>query len=168
MVKKYCVVLLAVLALSGCGVQETFETIPDIYAGQMEEQPCQQVELSLPEGTSVPTMVGEAQNQLYLCDGYTIAVQTMPAGDLDRTLRQTTGFVSDALTVMQTNQEGIQRYDCVWTAAGEGEDQVCRAAILDDGYYHYTVTLMAGASASGELSQQWQQILDSVRLVSAD
>ena len=164
--KKVCVAVFLCLILAGCGAKETFETIPDIYATEVSAAPVQRVMLSLPEEAAVPIMANGDSGSIYMCNGYTVAVQTMQAGDLDRTFRQTTGFASDALTVMQTETQGFTRYDCVWTAAGEGEDQICRAAILNDGNYHYAVTVMASASQAGALNEQWQNVLDSVTLVS--
>lgn len=166
--KMLCFVILLCLVLAGCSAQETFETIPDIYATEVSAPACQQVELALSEEAATPTMTSSENDRIYLCDGYTVAVQTLRSGDLNRTLRQSTGFTSDELTVMETASQGVKRYDCVWTAAGEGEDQVCRAAILDDGSYHYVVTVMSAASTAGEFAQQWQQLLDSIRLVSTD
>ena len=65
---------------------------------------------------------------------------------------------------VETVQEGVKRDDCVWTSAGEGEDQVGRATVWDDGAYHYAVTVMAGESQMRELSDIWQDILGSVSL----
>ena len=65
---------------------------------------------------------------------------------------------------MESFRGNAKRYDCVWTAAGEGEDQVGRACILDDGSFHYVVSVMAGQSRSGELQPVWQDIFDSFRL----
>lgn len=164
--KKLCCLAALCLILSGCGVQETFETIPDICTQEVSAPPVQKVALTLPDEAATPAMTNGETNAIYLCDGYTVAVQTMDAGNLDKTFRQTTGFGADGLTVMQTSAQGIKRYDCVWTAAGEGEDQICRAVILDDGNYHYAVTVMGAASSAGKLREKWQTILDSACLVS--
>lgn len=163
--KKICAMIVICLLLCGCGAQETLETISDHWDVSVMAH-SQQVQLTLPEEAAIETMLAENADKLYLCDGYTVAVQTVEAGDMDKTLKSATGFGSDELTVMETVQGGIKRFDCVWSAAGEAEDQVCRAAILDDGAYHYVVTLMTGSSMAGELAEVWQEILDSVTLVS--
>ncbi len=161
--KKMWVILALSLLLAGCGSQQTFETVDDVQAAPVMAQ-MQRISLALPKEAAVPAMENDNGEKLYLCNGYTVAVQTMEAGDLDRTLRQLTGFKRDQLTLMQTEQAGIKRYDCVWSTAGEGEDQVCRAAVLDDGSYHYAVTVMAEFSAAGELTETWRTILNSVSL----
>ena len=160
--KKLWIIPALLLLLTGCGAQETFETIADVYTpGQPTMQ---QVVLTLPEDAAVPTLISGDAGKLYLCNGYVLTVQTFTGGDLNKTLTQLTGFSRDSLQPVETVRGGVKRYDCAWTAAGEGEDQVGRAAILDDGTYHYAVTVMAGASKMRELSETWQNILDSFSL----
>lgn len=163
--KKCWIMLALALLLPGCGTQETMETVSDVYDAPVMAQ-VQQVELTLPEGAAVPSMENPEAGRIYLCDGYTLTVQTGEAGDLDKTLRQVTGYKKEQLTLMETQRGGVTRYECAWSAAGEGGDQVCRAVILDDGSYHYAVTAMTDSAKAGELTAVWQGILDSVRLVS--
>lgn len=164
---KKCLLFLALLALllTGCGAKETFETVSDVYAPE-EAAPMQQIVLNLTDSAAAQTMECDG-NRLYFCDGYTVTVQTLTAGDLDRTLREITGFSRQTLRPVETATGELRRYDCVWTAAGETEEQVGRAAVLDDGNYHYAVTVMADASAAGDLAGQWQTLLDSFRVIPA-
>lgn len=161
--KKIWLCFLAVLLLAGCKAQETFETVNDVYAQPQADEP-QKVVLALPEDVAVPAMESDGAGKLYLCDGYTVTVQTMESGDLNRTLKDTTGFSRDVLDVIETTWGALQRYECVWTAAGEAGDQVGRAVILDDGDYHYAVSVMADAATAGELSSAWNEIFRSVSL----
>lgn len=161
--KKLILALSVMFLLAGCGGQKTFESVSDENL-QPAIASLQQLKLELPAEAAVPAMESDDQGKLYLCDGYTLTVQTMEAGDLDRTLRQVTGFSQERLAVMKTEENGIKRIQCVWTAAGEGGDHIGRALILDDGNYHYTVTVMAQSALAGELTQQWQTILDSAML----
>ena len=163
--KKFMFVLAAVLLLSGCGAQETFETVSDVNAAPVLATQ-NRLQISLPDEAAVASMEAEDGSTIYLCDGYTVTVQQLSGGDLDRTLREITGFSKDALLVMETVRDGHKRYECVWSAAGEGEDQVGRAAILDDGQHHHIVTVMAGYTQAGELRSTWQHIMDSATLVS--
>ena len=127
-----------------------------------------QLQVELPKEAVTPTLQSAETEKLYLCDGYTLAMQTMESGDLDDTLRTLTGFSREQLTVMETLRHGIKRYDCVWSAAGEGGDQVARAVILDDGSYHYAVTVMADFASAGDLADTWKSILDTVCLSGTD
>ena len=160
--KKISFVLLALLLLAGCA-SKNVETVSDNYT-PVPEKTMQQVYVALPEEAATPTMESLETGKLYLCDGYTLALQTMAAGDLQKTIQQVTGFSPEKLQIMQTMAGGVRRYDCVWAAAGEAEDQVARATILDDGNYHYAVTVMAPFSTAGDLASTWQAILSSVQL----
>ncbi len=156
-----------VLLLAGCTAQPVFETVCDpIDAPAMAQM--RRLQLTLPKEATAPTLQSEEAGALYLCDGYTLTTQTMAAGDLDATMRRLTGFSKEQLTVMTTEKHGIRRYDCVWSAVGEGGDQVARAVILDDGSYHYAVTVMADFAAAGDLAGTWKTILDSVSLSDID
>ena len=163
--KKLAIMAFLCLLLTGCGAQETFETVDDLYV-QPAAQP-KFLHLDMPEEAAVPTLEREDTGSIYLCDGYTMTVQVLPGGSLDSTLSQLTGFTSDRLTMMHTKQAEADRYECVWTAAGEGEDHVGRLVILDDGNYHYAVTVMAPAETAGELTQTWQKLLNSA-VISTD
>ncbi len=160
--KKILLLLVLSVLLSGCS-QPTFETLGDIPL-QQADAPAGKLSLSLPEEAAATVMESEQAGTLYLCDGYTVTVQTLPGGDLDKTLRQITGFSKDALTVMQTQDGENKRYESVWAAAGEEEDQVGRVCIIDDGNFHYAVAIMSDFTNAGDLAQTWQQILTSVSL----
>lgn len=158
--KKCCAVVLLLLLLSGCGVQETFETVSDVYvqsaaAVQME------ILLNIPREAVIQSLQNETGEKIYLCDGYTLTVQTLDAGDLNATIQTVSGYSRDSLTVLETAPGDYKRYDFVWSSAGEGGDQVGRAAILDDGSHHYVVACMAPAETSGDLRDVWDAIFDS-------
>lgn len=158
--KKCLIVIMLALLLTGCAEPKTFETMSDVYY-QPEISTASQISLSLPEDAAVSVMKNPLTGSIYLCDGYTVTLHTVSAGDLDATLRDATGFSRENLLVMERNDGENRRYECVWAAAGEGEDQVGRAVVLDDGSYHYVLTVMADAHRAGGLTETWQQIMDS-------
>lgn len=160
--KKLGILLIITVMLSGCAVQQTFETLDDGYDLQAAAVQ-QQVHWQIPEDAAAQAVQSE-YGQLYFCDGYEITMQTMQAGNLDRSLRELTGFGKEDLTVIETGLTEAARYECVWTAAGEGGDMVGRVVILDDGNYHYCMTAMAPEAAAGELRQTWQELFDSFTL----
>lgn len=165
--KKVCVLLVLVALLSGCAAQPAWETVFDQLESPVMAQ-MQKLEVALPKEATAPTLQSEDAGTLYLCDGYSLSIQTMAAGDLDATMRSLSGFSKDQLTVMTTEKHGVRRYDCVWSAAGEGGDQVARSVILDDGNYHYAVTVMADFASAGDLADTWKGILDSVKFSDTD
>ena len=152
------------MMLCGCAHVEDFETMKDVYGPQELGDPVQ-ITLALPADAASPVMESE-NGKLYFCDGYEIMVQTMASGDLNRTLQSLTGYTRDGLTVIETVNDQIRRYECVWTAAGEAGDQVGRAVIMDDGNYHYCVSVMAHALESGSLQETWQELFASVKIQS--
>ena len=161
--KKLCAWLLLPLLLAGCSEPLDYETMADSYR-EPEIFPAQEVSLVLPPEAAAMALETEDGGCIYLCDGYTVAVQTFRGGDLPGTLEQVTGYGSNRLTVMSWQQGELMRHECVWTAAGEGGDQVGRTLVLDAGDWHYTLTLMADAASAGEVTVVWQEILDSFRL----
>lgn len=158
--KKCCVVLLMVMLLTGCGTAQTFETVSDELLQPVMEQ-CGQIVLSVPDSASTAVMEAEDGGKLYLCDGYTLTVQTLAGGDMDRTVRSLCGYPADALTLMQTRDGSWSRYEWVWVSAGEGGEQMGRAAVLDDGRYHYCVTVMSDASDTAALEPEWDAVFAS-------
>ncbi len=160
--KKLCIVMVACLVLCGCAAAPTFESVEDVYAKDPVSEP-RQICLDIPADASAQVLQSD-NGKLYLCDGYEVAVQTFLAGDLDQTMRAVTGFGTEGLTVMETSVSEIDRYECAWSAAGEGGDTIARAIVLDDGDYHYCLTIMAPSENVSRLSDQWQSIAASFRL----
>ncbi len=166
--KKYLLILAAVVLLTGCGQPEEYETVMD---SQVEQTAAEKMEivLNLPGESAKPVMASEDDEQFYVCDQYTLSLRTAPGGDLQKTVLQACGFLPEQLSVMETVQGDAKRYDFVWTAAGETGEQVGRCAILDDGGYHYVVTAMADASVSGMLTGgDWREIFNSFRILPAE
>ncbi len=162
--KTWWICLPLLILLAGCGGPKDFETMGDSYLIPTTPEPAR-VSILLPEDAVVMTMQNETGGTLYLCDGYSLAVQTLEAGDLDATLRSVTGYGKDALRLYTLQTGSGLRHECVWAAVGEDGDQVGKAMILDDGAYHYAVTVLAQAERAGELAETWQEILDSIELV---
>ena len=161
-----CVGILMAL-LTGCASQQTFETITDVQDQPVEAQ-MQQVLLELPPGAQLQTMEPDSTDKLYLCNGFTVCLQTIQSGDLDKTLRAVTGYGEEELTLMQTTTAEGTRYRCVWAAAGEGQTQVGKTCIVDDGRYHYALTVMVPEETAGELSQTVATVMDSFQVVDAE
>ena len=158
--KKWLICICFVLFLTGCAAAETFETVGDDLL-QPVMAPIGEIMLELPSSASRQTMISDEDGKLYFCDGYTVTVQTLNRGDLDRTARTLCGFGVSNLDIVETASEGKKRWDWAWTAAGEGGDTVGRAAVIDDGHYHYCVTVMANAADAGALDGQWTAMLRS-------
>lgn len=158
-------IVAALVLLTGCSSPKDYETMADNYFEP--QQVAKQVSITVPSMDSVSAMTDADGGTLYLCDGYSVLVETLKAGDMDRTLKHVSGFEREQLQVVERKDDIFRRLECVWAAAGEGQDQIGRAVILDDGAFHYALTFMADAQKAGQLSQQWQQIVDSFNLDTA-
>lgn len=160
--KRFVWMLVAAVLLSGCAAQETIETVADLVAVPAVAVP-KTVLLELPEEAAAAAMQNTDTGTVYLCEDYTVTVEYLPSGDLDKTLRTLTGFGRDALTVMETGT-AIPRYDCAWCSQAEEGDMIGRTAVLDDGEYHYAVSVLAKAELGGELEDAWNTLFESITL----
>ena len=154
--------LIALCALLMAGCSKNYETMNDAHL-PIEPAAAKIAEFSLPQDAALPVVSGEG-GKIYFCDGYEIVYQTLDGGNLDKTLREMTGFGRKDLTVVQTNSGGIDRYSCVWTSAGEAGDQVGKLVILDDGHYHYCLGALASSQEAGSLQTTWASLLGSFRV----
>ena len=162
--KKVLVFLLVAVLLAGCGAEETFKTVEDILPVEPVTAPLQFF-VSLPEEAASPTFQDDSGAELYVCQDYTITKQILESGDLEKTIKTLTGKSREELQVIKTMQETCDRYDFVWTAAGEDGLQTGRACILDDGNYHYALSAMAEETKAGSLRQTFQEMFDSCKLL---
>lgn len=160
--KKCCLFLILALLLTGCGTAETFERVQDEGEVPVMAQ-MRAVNLECPESAVIQVMESE-QQKLYLCGEYTLTVQTFASGDLNRTIRDLCGYEAQVVRPVETRTGELRRIDWVWTAMGEGGDQVGRALVLDDGNYHYCLTAMADADIAGSLAGEWNGVFSSFSL----
>lgn len=155
------VVLMALLA--GCAQQqEVFETVADDLETPVMAAP-RQISVRLPEDTVVPVLEND-QEQVYLCDDYELILQTVSSGDLDATVQTLTGCARDRLTLVKTCQNDLDRYDFVWTCAGEKGDMLGRGVILDDGSYHYCMSVLRSADGTKKSRIVWSDVFGSFGL----
>ncbi len=154
---KILCVLSVVLLLCGCQWQQDYETMADSYI-QPEVPAMGEVTLLLPTGAEVVTVENEQSGKLWLCEDYWVCLETSESGDLEETLHTLTGHDKAQLRPICLEKGQMKRYECVWLSAGENGDQINRAVILDDGNYHYALTLHTAAETAGELAQQWKNI----------
>ena len=161
--KKFLVIPLLVLLLAGCGKKTTLETISDVQDVPVVAT-AQRIQIQLPPELSTPTMESENGGTLYLCDDYSVTVQVTQSGDLQKTIRETTGMNKENLQILQTKQGDTERYQWVWTTTGENGTQVGRACLLDDGAYHYVLTALTDEGKSEQVQSQWKEIFNSFAL----
>lgn len=160
--KKTVLVGLMALLLCGCRAEETFETVSDEWIAPVMASP-REVSVSLPGEASVPAVESE-NGRLYLCEDYEVFIQILDSGDLNATIRTVSGYEAEELTVMETNLDGISRYEFVWTSAGERGDRLGRGVILDDGDYHYVMTVLRDEGTTENSQVVWSEVFRSFSL----
>lgn len=157
--RKWMTLFLMMLMLTGCAAEETFETISDELIQPVSAQ-TREIVVTLPQEAATPVAEGDI-GTIYLCDGYEIALQTLEGGDLNATIQTISGYSREDLTVMETEQGDVKKYELVWASAGELGDRVGRAVILDDGSYHYVLCVLSDADRTQEYQGVWQYMFDS-------
>lgn len=122
-----------------------------------------QISVTLPDGAVAPVLERDTE-QVYTAGDYEIIIETLSSGDVDGTIRTLSGYEREKLTVMETKQGDLSRYDFVWTAAGEEGDLLGRAVILDDGSYHYCMTVLRDAATRQNTQIVWNDVFESFSL----
>ena len=161
--KRFFVMVALVSLLAGCGKNTALETVTDVPDTPVVAA-VQRMLLHLPEELSAPTLQNEETGTLYLCDDYSLALQTVSSGDLKKTILEATGMEKENLEILQTGNGNVKRYQWVWTATGETGIQVGRGCVLDDGTYHYVLTALADEAVSGKVQPVWKEIFASFGL----
>ena len=158
--KRWGYICLFVILLSGCKAEETLETVSDEWIVPVMAQP-REISVRMPEDLVLPVLEQEGR-QLYMGPNYEIMLETMAAGDLQATIRNLSGYEQEQLTILETDQGEWNRYEFVWTAAGEQGHRLGRAVILDDGDYHYCMSVLRDAEESLIV---WQDVFQSFSLI---
>ena len=158
--KKWILLLLMIL-LTGCGAEETFETVADELVLPVMAQP-RFVCVDLPGETALPVIEND-HGRIYVCNDYEIVLQTVESGDLESTIQTVSGLSRDDITVMETTADGVARYEFVWAAAGERGERLGRGVILDDGNYHYCMSVLRDAEAVSQVV--WRDVFESFTLL---
>ena len=153
--KKLCVTMVLLCLLAGCAGEETMETVAD--EAVLTQVQAKAIRVELPEETVLPVMQTDT-GTIYICRDFQVTVQTLPGGDLERTVMSLTGFDLPAVTVMETENGALDRFDLVWSCAGELGPEVGRASILSDGRYHYCLTVMTPE----ENTQDYREIFNGM------
>lgn len=164
--KKRMLVLVMILCmvLSGCSAAETFEQLKDVYASAPPAE-VREISLTLPEDAALSVMSTDAV-RMYLGESYEVLTETMESGDLNKTLRKITGYSTEQLTIMELKDVDFNRYLCAWSTVTEEGEKVGRCAVLDDGNYHYCLTVLVPAAEAGRLQKVIDSILTSYTLSS--
>ena len=160
--KKWLCLLVMMFLLAGCGAQQTYETIADEEVESVMAAP-RQILVDLPGDVLAPVLKTEGE-QVYLCQDYEIIIETRSAGDLRATVEALSGFSLDEVTMITSAQETGDRHEFVWACVGEAGDRIGRAVILDDGNYHYCMSVLRDAESKKVSQISWEDVFSSFRI----
>lgn len=160
--KKWWVIALLALLLTGCGSEEVMETVADEWVVPVMAQPLQ-ITVDLPGEAAMPVSESDS-GRLYLCQDYEIALQTLSSGDLNATLQSVTGYGKEDLTILETLRSQMPCYEFTWTCAGETGDRIGQGILMDDGNYHYVMTALWDADKTESMQVVWSEVFSSFGL----
>lgn len=160
--KKVLLTMVMCAALAGCAKAPVMETIADELV-PAEPAAARQVTLELPPEAASPVWETE-EGICYRWEDCDILLQTLPAGNLDATVRQISGYSPEQLTVVKSAPSDARRYDLVWSSMGQEGEMVGRAAVLDDGNYHYVLTVLSPAESVQNREEIWETLFQSFAL----
>lgn len=155
--KKLCAVVALACLLAGCAGEETLETIAD--EAVVSRGAARDIRVELPEETVLPVMQTDT-GELYICRDFEVSVQTLPGGDLGATVKTLTGFSPEDVTVAELED----RWELVWTCAGETGTEVGRAVILADGGYHYCLSVLTAEENALQYREMFNGMFESFAL----
>lgn len=159
---KKVMLMILVLLLAGCAKADVYETVTDEVVQSVSAEP-REILFDLAQEPVLPAMESDS-GTLYLCGDFDVVVNTCSGGDLQNTVREVSGFLPEELTVIQTGNGDVSRYEFVWTSAVDNGQQIGRATILDDGNYHYTLSATVDAELIEEYQEIWNGIFESFQL----
>lgn len=159
---KKCVVwVMAALLLTGCAAEPVYETIGDVWANSEPVSAPGMIEFAMPDGAQMEVLE-ESASRCYTVGEWEIWTQVCPGGDIRSTMAQVTGIGADALTIVTRQMQGMACYETAWSTTGEDGMKVGRTAVMDDGNYHYCVSVTVPETDANEVAEFYGQILDSV------
>ena len=159
--KKYVLIFLTALLLTGCAQADVGETVADVWEEPVQVIAPRETRLEFP-GETVASAMESDSGRLYLGDGYEVMIQTLSGGDLDATIRTLTGFERKDITVIQT-QEDPARWEFAWASAGEQGERLGRGVVLDDGNYHYCLSVLQDID-DDDCQIIWSEVFNTFQL----
>lgn len=160
---KLVVMILLGCFLCGCAGQEVMETVADELVVPALAQ-LREISVSLPDNAVAPA-AGNGGAQIYYSDDYEIVLETVSSGDLNGTIRAMSGYGPEKLTIVQTRRNGADCHEFVWACAGETGERLGRGIILDDGHYHYCMSVLRDVPGEEKSQIVWDQVFSSFTLV---
>lgn len=160
--RKWMLFWAAALLLSGCAAEPVYETIGDVCGNTEPVAAPGEITFAPPDGAARETSADGSGRNIYTVGAWEIWTQVYPGGDIRATMEQITGLGAQALTVMERQANGMACYETAWTTTGENGSLVGRAAVMDDGNYHYCLGLLVPEDQAEGIGEVFSQLLTTV------
>ena len=156
--------LLAVLTLTGCAAEPTFETIGNVWDNpQVQDSPAS-IEFALPEDAQMEVMESNDTCKSYQIGDWMLWTEIHEGGDVRATMQTLTGMEAEALNITTHPLGQYQCHETAWAASGDEGEYVIRTAVIPHGQYHYCLSLKAPKEDSRSVGNFFSRILRNVYL----
>lgn len=169
--KKRMALLAAALlaaAMTGCGAQDTWETVDDVLPAEPVSAfaGAYRLGFAIPQDAQVIEQTENGEACVYgQTDGaYEITAQTMLSSTPDGAIRRLTGFAPEQLPVIKTKRFGLNEYQLVWYSLDEDGGRLCRADVLCDGALCYVLTFSVREELSAQYADTAREVFASLSL----
>ena len=159
---------LAALLLSGCGAEPVYETIGNVWENDEPVFAPAGMEFAVPEDAHMEVVEGSSGEKIYRIGDWELWTGTYSAGDLSATMEEITGLESGNLTVISRRVGAYDCHETAWTTTGEDGTWVARTAVIEEGGYHYALSMMVPQEDADQLGSFFSQVLASVNLAYTD
>lgn len=166
--KRLLVLMMAAALMSGCAAEPVYETIGNAMEDTQPVISPGKIELVLPEEAEMQVIEDEYGSKSYRIGDREVWTQICDGGDVSATLEKVTGIRADALTVMEHQVLDMPCHEIAWITTNEEGTFVARTAVLDDGNYHYCVSLMMPEADAEKLGDSFSELLSGVSISGTD
>lgn len=166
--KRILLCLMVGMMLGGCASEPVYETIGNAMEDTRPVSAPGTIELTLPEDAQMQVIDDEYGSKSYRIGDWEVWTQICDGGDINATLEQLTGISAEALTVMEYRLQDMPCSEVAWITTTDEGSLVCRTAVLDDGNYHYCISLMMPEEEAEVLGESFGALLEGAVISGTD
>lgn len=162
--KNIMIFLLAVLSITGCAAEPTFETIGNVWDNpQIRESPAS-IEFALPDDAQMEVMETADTGKCYQIGQWMLWTEILNGGDVAATMETLTGASADSLNIIEHPLGQYQCHETAWATSEEEGEYVIRTAVISKGEYHYCLSLKVPKEDARQVGSFFSGILRNVYL----
>ena len=168
--KKWGLVLMMIVLLSGCGVKSeaALETVTDGL--EMEPPAPYCIVFSVPEGMTQETFGDDGRCAVYEAENgdYTITTEILDATTVEGAAEQISGIPAERLDILTLAGNPMKEHHFAWSSTGEERETVSRCALMESADYYYVLTMTERTGLGGSLDETADAVFSSFCLTSEE